>query len=146
MAHQIIPMSLSAYLLHTTCEMRNPEITEKRGESGRTTRVIGEDSCIVTFAKRFTAEFCFVGIALLALVETVIRAFFTIPAYFLTLCMDREAGAGKFIWEATWIGTRFSLYTAIAAGAALVENLHRQTIRPLVDEDLAESVGDCLLK
>lgn len=142
-----IPASLSFYLLETTNEMRNPADEKKRrAEKKREeepTAPVGEN-CALTFGKRFLGELCYASVLVLALVETVVRAIFAIPAYFITLCTGTKEGTfGGKLWGATGFGARMSLYSACAAGAALIQNVYQERIS-IMSNDLVPSVADCL--
>lgn len=125
-------LSSSLYLFVNTCEMRNPA-ENNNGE-------IAEENCLWTFAKRFTAELCFAGLFVLALVETVVRAIFAIPGYFIGLCSNPQiAKAIKFV---TWEGAKFSLLTACGSANALVKNIYQEKIE---DSIIPKQLGECLL-
>lgn len=124
--------SASGCLFSLTCNMRNPS------------EAPAEDGCILTFAKRFTAELCFVPLVILGLIEAVVRAVFAIPAFFLTLCTGTKPNTfGDYLWAATWSGARYSLTTSLNSLAGLVVNLVRKEI---VNGDiLPRNFNDCLI-
>lgn len=122
---EMAKVSTSFYLLAQASVARNP--------TGQ------DEDCCTTLAKRVFGEICFAGLLVVALVETVVRALFAIPGYFISLCCEEETA--KEILAYTWIGAQLSLGSAYGAFTGLFKNIWTTILLPSAPEKLVTAMN-----